>query len=157
LSFPRHSRLGGNDGNLDYYKIPASAGMTGAAMDLIEKLNFDDKGLIPAVIQDEKSSKVLTLCYMNKEALEKTLEEKKIYVFRRSKKKTMLKGETSGCVQQVKSMYVDCAANSLLFKVEQTRAACHEGYFTCYYQKVNEHGKVVIEEKRVFDPKDVYK
>ena len=126
-------------------------------MDLIEKLNFDDNGLIPAVIQDEKSSKVLTLCYMDKEALEKTLEEKKIYVFRRSKKKIMMKGETSGCVQQVKSMYVDCAANSLLFKVEQTRAACHEGYFTCYYRKVNENGEVTIEEERVFDPKDVYK
>ena len=126
-------------------------------MDLIEKLNFDDKGLIPAVIQDEESSKVLTLCYMDKEALEKTLEEKKIYVFRRSKKKIMMKGETSGCVQQVKSMYVDCAANSLLFKVEQARAACHKGYFTCYYQKVNEDGEIIIEEKRVFDPKDVYK
>ncbi|MGD2278914.1 MAG: phosphoribosyl-AMP cyclohydrolase [Candidatus Omnitrophota bacterium] len=126
-------------------------------MDLIEKLNFDDKGLIPAVIQDAASSKVLTLCYMDKEALKKTLEEKMIYVFRRSKGRVMLKGETSGCVQKVKEVFFDCAANSLLFKVEQTRAACHEGYFTCYYRKVNDSGEVTIEEERVFDPKDVYK
>ena len=69
----------------------------------------------------------------------------------------MLKGETSGCVQKVKEVFIDCAANSLLFKVEQTRAACHEGYFTCYYRRVDENGEVVIEEDRVFDPKDVYK
>ena len=126
-------------------------------MNLIDKLNFDEKGLIPTIIQDAKSSKVLTLCYMNKEALEKTLTEKKIYVFRRSKGKIMLKGETSGCVQHVKEMFVDCAANSILFKVEQTRAACHEGYFTCYFQKINEDGEFIVEENRVFDPKDVYK
>ena len=95
-------------------------------MSLIDKLNFDDKGLIPAVIQDAKSSRVLTLCYMDKEALEKTLEEKKIYVFRRSKGRVMLKGETSGCVQHVKDIFVDCARNSILFKVDQERAACHK-------------------------------
>ncbi|MGB2599540.1 MAG: phosphoribosyl-AMP cyclohydrolase, partial [Candidatus Omnitrophota bacterium] len=128
----------------------------GVAMELVEKLNFDEKGLIPTIIQDEKSSKVLTLCYMDKEALKKTLEEGKVYVFRRSKGQIMLKGQTSGCVQHVKSVYVDCASNSLLFKVEQTRAACHEGYFTCYYQKINENGEFVIEEDRIFDPKDVY-
>ncbi|MGB2631003.1 MAG: phosphoribosyl-AMP cyclohydrolase [Candidatus Omnitrophota bacterium] len=126
-------------------------------MSLIDKLNFSDKGLIPAVIQDARSSKVLTLCYMDKEALEKTLEEKKIYVFRRSKGRIMLKGETSGCVQHVKEVFVDCAGNSLLFKVDQDRAACHKGYFTCYFQRVNEEGHFVIEEERIFDPKDVYK
>ncbi len=125
-------------------------------MGFIDKLNFDDKGLIPAVIQDARSSRVLTLCYMDAEALEKTLEEKKIYVFRRSKGRVMLKGETSGCTQAVKELFVDCADNSLLFKVDQTRAACHKGYFSCYYRRIDENGHALIEEERVFDPGEVY-
>ena len=73
---------------------------------MLNKLNFNDRGLIPAVIQDSKTGKVLTLCYMNKEALERTLAEGKVYVFRRSKNKIMLKGETSGNVQAVKAMKI---------------------------------------------------
>ena len=124
---------------------------------LLSLLKFDDKGLIPAIIQDEKSGGVLTLCYMNKDALEKTLDEGKIYVFRRSKGRLMLKGETSDCIQRVKSLMIDCEGNSLLFKVEQVKAACHEGYFTCYFRKVDKEGKVEILGKRIFDPKDIYK
>ena len=121
------------------------------------KLQFNEKGLIPAIIQDYKTNKVLTLCYMNKEALEKTLKENKIYVFRRSKGKIMLKGEVSGNVQAVKEVLVDCADNSVLFKVEQNVAACHEGYFSCYFRSIDKDGKEVLVEKRIFDPKDVYK
>lgn len=120
-------------------------------------MKFDDKGLIPAVIQDEKSKAVLTLCYMNRDALEKTLEEARIYVYRRSKARVMLKGETSGFVQRVKSVYIDCEGNSLLFEVEQVKAACHEGYFTCYFRKVDNIQGVTITGKRIFDPKKVYK
>jgi len=123
---------------------------------LLQLLKFNDKGLIPAIIQDEKSGEVLTLCYMTKEALEKTLDEGKVYVFRRSKGRLMLKGETSGCTQSVKSLTIDCEGNSLLFKVDQLKAACHEGYFTCYFRKVNKEGTVEILGKRIFDPKDVY-
>ena len=126
-------------------------------MEFMDKLNFDDNGLIPVIIQDKKSSRVLTLCYMDKSALEKTLKEGKIYVFRRSRGRVMLKGETSGCVQAVKELFVDCADNSLLFKVDQARAACHEGYFSCYFRRIGKDGKTVIEEEKVFDPKDVYK
>ena len=122
----------------------------------IQQLKFNAEGLIPAVIQDQRSGKVLTLCYMNKDAVQKTLEEKKVYVFRRSKGRLMLKGETSGCIQMVKAMFVDCADNSVLFKVDQTRAACHEGYFSCYFQKVSDNGDIIIEEERIFDPKEVY-
>ena len=125
-------------------------------MEFLKGLNFDDKGLIPAVIQDYKTKQVLTLCYMNKEAVERTIKEGKIYVFRRSKGRVMLKGETSGCIQKVKEVCKDCADNSLLFKVEQKRAACHEGYFTCYFRKMAKGGKTVTVGKRVFDPKDVY-
>ncbi|MFH1799090.1 MAG: phosphoribosyl-AMP cyclohydrolase [Candidatus Omnitrophota bacterium] len=126
-------------------------------MDLINMVNFDEKGLIPAVIQDFKSSKVLTLCYMDREALERTLKEKKVYVFRRSRGRVMLKGESSGCAQFVKEVFVDCADNSLLFKVEQTLAACHEGYFSCYFRRVDEKGKLRIDEERLFNTEEVYK
>lgn len=125
-------------------------------MGFIDKINFDKNGLIPAIIQDEKTSRVLTLCYMDKEAFERTLKEKKIYVFRRSKGRVMLKGETSGCTQDVKTLYVDCENNSLLFKVKQKRAACHAGYFSCYFRRIDKSGKETIEEKRVFDPEKVY-
>ncbi len=126
-------------------------------MSFIENLNFDDKGLIPAIIQDDKSMRVLTLCYMDKTALEKTMQEKLIYVFRRSQGRVMIKGETSKCVQHVKKVFIDCANNSVLFRVNQEKAACHEGFFSCYYSKINDKGEVVVNEERVFDPKTVYK
>lgn len=124
---------------------------------IFKLLKFDEKGLIPAIIQDEVSGEVLTLCYMNKDALAKTMEEGKIYVFRRSKGRLMLKGETSGCTQKVVSLYIDCEGNSLLFEVNQERAACHEGYFSCYFRRMDKDGNVEITASRIFDPKDVYK
>ncbi|MDD5421897.1 MAG: phosphoribosyl-AMP cyclohydrolase [Candidatus Omnitrophota bacterium] len=124
---------------------------------IADKIKFDEKGLVPSIIQDYKSREVLTLCYMNREALEKTLEEGKIYVFRRSKGKLMMKGETSGCTQTVRSLFIDCEGNSILFMVDQERAACHEGYFTCYFREIDKSGSVKIEGKRIFDPKEVYK
>lgn len=125
-------------------------------MSLIDKLNFSKEGLIPAVIQDDKTGKVLTLCYMNKDALEKSLSEGRIYVYRRSKGRVMLKGETSGCIQSVNSLYVDCANNSLLFRVDQKRAACHKGYFSCYFNEIDRDGNSKIVEEKIFDPKEVY-
>src|SRR3990167_2997153 len=121
----------------------------------LDKLHFNDKGLIPAIIQDV-SGKVLTLCYMNRDAIMKTIETGKVHVFRRSQNRLMLKGETSGHIQIVKEAAVDCENNSLLFIVEQKVAGCHAGYFSCYYQKISPKGEIVIEEKQVFDPKRVY-
>ena len=120
-------------------------------------IKFDEKGLIPAIIQDQKAKEVLTLCYMNREALETTLKEGKVYVYRRSKGRLMLKGETSGCIQVVKSLCIDCEGNSLLFKVAQKRAACHTGYFTCYFRQLKKDGTFKIMGKRIFDPCKVYK
>ncbi|MDP3730315.1 MAG: phosphoribosyl-AMP cyclohydrolase [Candidatus Omnitrophota bacterium] len=124
---------------------------------ILEKIKFDDKGLIPAIIQDEVSGEVLTLCYMNKDALKKTLNEGKIYVFRRSKGKLMLKGETSGCIQNVRRVSIDCEGNSLLFEVEQVRAGCHEGYFSCYFRQMDKDGNINVTAERIFNPKQVYK
>ena len=124
---------------------------------LFKLMKFNDKGLIPAIIQDDKTKEVLTLCYMNQDAIAKTLETGKVHVFRRSKGKLMMKGETSGCTQAVKSLAIDCEGNSLLFNVDQERAACHTGYFSCYFQEIDKDGNVTIKAKRVFDPDEVYK
>ncbi len=125
-------------------------------MSLIDKLNFNAHGLIPAIICAEDNAP-LTLCYMNREALKKTLETGKVHVFRRSLGRVMLKGETSGHTQEVKEIYVDCEGNSLLLKVHQHVAACHQGYFTCYFRKYNpETDTLEITQERMFDPGKVY-
>jgi len=122
----------------------------------LRDLKFDEKGLIPAIIQDMKTGKVLTLCYMTEEALAKTLKEAKVYVFRRSRNRLMIKGETSGHIQTVREVFVDCEGKSLLFKVEQKVGACHKGYFTCYYRRLDKDGGYVISEEKVFNPEKVY-
>ena len=123
----------------------------------MKMLNFKN-GLIPAVIQDAESRKVLTLCYMDEEALRKTLQAGKIYVFRRSKGRVMMKGESSGHIQEVVEVRVDCEGNSLLFLVRQHVAACHAGYFSCYYRKYEIEGdKLSVDEEKIFDPEEVYK
>ena len=124
---------------------------------ILEKIKFDENLLIPAIVQDEVSGEVLTLCYMNENALRKTLDEGKIYVFRRSKGKLMLKGETSGCIQNVRRVSIDCEGNSLLFEVEQVKAGCHEGYFSCYFRQIDSDGNINITAERIFDPKRVYR
>ena len=126
-------------------------------MKILDILKFDEKGLIPAVIQDEKTQEVLTLCYLNKDALEKTLSEGFVYVFRRSKGQLMKKGETSGCTQALRAVSIDCEGNSLLLKVDQKIAGCHDGFFTCYFWQVDKDGNIKILGKRIFDPKKVYK
>ena len=114
------------------------------------------RGLIPAIIQDQKSQKVLTLCYMNEAALKATLEKGFIYLFRRSQNKLMMKGETSGHTQAVKEFRVDCEGRSLLFVIEQKVAGCHKGYFSCYFESIDEAGERVTADPLVFDPKKVY-
>lgn len=124
---------------------------------IMDAIRFDEKGLVPAIIQDHKSKKVLTLCYMNREALRRTLKERKIYVYRRSKGRLMLKGETSGCIQTVRSVRIDCEGNSILFEVAQKGGACHDGYLTCYFRGLTKDGRVRICEARIFDPVKAYR
>ncbi|MGR3318126.1 MAG: phosphoribosyl-AMP cyclohydrolase [Candidatus Anammoxibacter sp.] len=126
-------------------------------MELLSKLKFDKRGLIPAIIVDISDNQVLTLCYMNDEAINKTIETGKIHVFRRSKGRLMLKGETSGHIQTVKDIYFDCEGNSLVFKVHQKVAACHAGYKSCYYQRADIDGNnIKIVEEKIFDDSKVY-
>ena len=119
-------------------------------------IKFCPKGLVPAIIQDQKSTKVLTLCYMNETSLRATLEKGFIYLFRRSQNKLMMKGETSGHTQAVKEFRVDCEGKSLLFIIEQKVAGCHKGYLSCYFEEMDGDGNGKITDSLIFDPKKVY-
>ena len=122
----------------------------------LTQLKFDAHGLIPTVIQDAESKAVLTLCYLNRQALTRSLKEGKVYVYRRSMKRLMLKGETSGHVQSIRRVYVDCEGKSLVLQIRQRVAACHTGFFTCYYRKLSSTGSLARQRRRVFDPAKVY-
>ena len=124
---------------------------------LVRLLQFDAQGLIPAVIQDARSKQVLTLCYLNREALERSLKTGKIHVYRRSQQRLMLKGETSGHIQRIRSVAVDCEGKSLVLQIDQRVAACHAGYFTCYFRRLAKNGTLKVIQRRVFDPERVYR
>ena len=120
------------------------------------QLKFAADGLIPAIIQDQKTQKVLTLCYMNDIALRGTLETGYIHLFRRSQNKLMKKGETSGHTQRVLEFRPDCEGKSLLFIIEQKVAGCHKGYLSCYFEQIGKDGAKTVTDPLVFDPKKVY-
>ncbi len=126
-------------------------------MKLMDELKFNDQGLIPTIIANVEDNRPLTLCYLNKEAIEKTLATGKVHVFRRSQGRLMLKGETSGHIQKVKKVYLDCEGNSLLLLVEQQVAGCHAGYMSCYFREYDAaQDAFTISEERIFNPDDVY-
>ena len=113
-------------------------------------------GLVPVVVQDVQSLEVLMLAYMNEEAWERTLATGDAHFYSRSRKKPWHKGGTSGHVQKVRSVRLDCDADTVLLLVEQVGgAACHEGYRSCFFRKVVDD-KTVIEGERIFDPSKVY-
>ena len=101
----------------------------------IEKIVFDEKGLVPAIIQDVKTREVLMLAYMNKLSIEKTLDTGYTWFYSRSRQELWNKGATSGNTQQIIEGYYDCDGDTLLFKVEQKGAACHLGTKTCFNQE----------------------
>lgn len=120
-------------------------------------IDFEKKqGLVPVIVQDWKTGEVLMMAYMNAESWAKTQETGKACFWSRSRKKIWLKGETSGHVQIVKEVYLDCDNDALLLKVEQVGgAACHTGYRSCFYRRI-ENGRAESIGERVFDPKEVY-
>ncbi len=122
------------------------------------ELNFAKSadGLIPAIAQDWKTGEVLMLAYINEESWKLTLETGKATYWTRSRKKLWVKGESSGNVQLVKEILVDCDEDTVVFKIEQIGdAACHEGFRSCFFRKV-EDGELKVVGERVFDPKEVY-
>ena len=108
---------------------------------LIRKVKFDRRGLVPAIIQDEKSGRVLMQAYMNRRALEKTVETARTHFWSRSRKRLWMKGEVSGHTQKVCGIFLDCDGDTLLIKVRQTGAACHSGYYSCFYRRLDSKGR----------------
>lgn len=104
--------------------------------EIIDQLKYDEKGLIPAITQDYRTDEVLMLAYMNREAVEKTMETGRVHYYSRSRQSLWLKGETSGHFQNVKSISFDCDSDTLLLKVEQIGAACHTGHRSCFFRKM---------------------
>jgi len=115
-------------------------------------------GLLPAIVQDYRSNKVLMLAYINKASWEKTLDTGEAHYWSRSRQEIWHKGGTSGHVQKIKEIYADCDMDTVLFMVEQVGgAACHTGYETCFHKKVDRNGVMTIVGERIFDPEKVYK
>lgn len=122
------------------------------------KLDFEKtNGLIPAIAQDYKTNEVLMLAYMSKESFEETLKSGKATYYSRSRNELWKKGETSGHMQEVKEIRVDCDKDTILLKVDQIGgAACHKGYKSCFFCVV-ENDELQIKDPIIFDPKEVYK
>ena len=126
-------------------------------MKLIKALKLDNKGLVPAVIQDYKDGTVLMVGYMNPESLRRTLKLKRSVFWSRSRQEFWLKGERSGNVQRVREIRIDCDGDCLLIKVEQIgKAACHTGHRSCFYRKATKGGRLLITGRPLFDPETVY-
>jgi phosphoribosyl-AMP cyclohydrolase len=121
-------------------------------------IDFDKSGgLVPAIAQDAATGRVLMLAWMNREAYEETLRTGRAVYYSRSRGRLWRKGEESGNVQEVREVYLDCDADTILLKVHQIGgAACHEGYASCFFRKV-EGDKLRVIGERLFDPKQVYK
>src|SRR5207247_837831 len=124
---------------------------------IFELLKFNADGLIPAIIQEESSGRVLMLGWMNRASLEKTLESGKTVFWSRSRKAFWLKGETSGHFQLIKDIALDCDGDTLLIRVEQIGAACHEGYQSCFFRSLREKARDVdVTEQRLKEPEQIY-
>jgi phosphoribosyl-AMP cyclohydrolase len=121
--------------------------------------DFDKSELIPVIAQDAQSGEVLMLAYMNREAYAETLRTGRVCYYSRSRRKLWRKGEESGHVQELREIYFDCDADTLLVKVHQVGdAACHEGYRSCFFRRIEPAtGAVEVVGERVFDPATVYK
>ena len=122
-------------------------------------LNFEKLGgLLPAIVQDWKTGEVLMVGFMDAEAFRLTRETGLMHYFSRSRQKIWMKGETSGHIQRVKEVYVDCDEDAAVFKVHQVGgAACHTGFNSCFYRRLADDGSLEItKKKRIFDPDKVY-
>ena len=123
------------------------------------KLDFEKAdGIVPAIVQDYRSGKVLMVAYMNREAWQLTLQTGEAHYWSRSRQELWHKGMTSGNIQIVKEVFADCDHDAILLKVEQVGgAACHLGYESCFHNRIDKYGDKTIVGERIFDPKKVYK
>ena len=115
-------------------------------------------GLLPAIVQDYRSGKVLMLAYINRASWERTIQTGDAHFFSRSRQELWRKGATSGNVQKIKEIYADCDNDTVLFKAEQVGgAACHLGYETCFHKRLDRDGNFIVVDEKLFDPEKVYK
>lgn len=123
----------------------------------IAGLKYSSDGLIPAVCVDADSKQVLMVAYMNADSLRDTIRTGKTHFWSRSRKKYWMKGESSGHTQEVRAIYTDCDQDTLLIEVQQHGAACHEGYYSCFYRRLNKDGVWEIVAEKQFNPDEVYR
>lgn len=124
-------------------------------MSFYDQLKFDAQGLIPAIIQEQRTGRVVMMAWMNRESLEKTIETGRTHFWSRSRQKLWMKGEESGNTQAVKDIAFDCDGDCLLIQVEQSGPACHEGYKSCFFRSV-QNGDFKITESRLKTPEELY-
>src|SRR5262252_452137 len=126
-------------------------------MSFFDKLKFTDDGLIPVIVQEAGTKRVLMMAWMNRASLENTLKTGKTHFWSRSRKKFWMKGEESGHTQTVKDIAFDCDGDTLLIQVEQIGAACHEGYKSCFFRSSEDGGTAVkTTEPQLVSPEKVY-
>jgi phosphoribosyl-AMP cyclohydrolase len=122
----------------------------------LDSLKWNEKGLIPAIVQDAENGQVLMMAWMDEAALRETLATGLTHFYSRSRRAQWHKGSTSGHVQQVESVWIDCDGDAILVKARQIGGACHKGYRSCFFRRIAEQGNLVREGDIVFDPSSVY-
>ena len=126
-------------------------------MSFYDKLKFTSDGLIPAIVQEQSTGRVLMMAWMNRASLEMTIETGKTHFWSRSRQKFWMKGEESGHTQIVKDVAFYCDGDTLLIQVEQNGAACHEGYKSCFFRSVQDAGKdFQVTEAQLETPEQIY-
>ena len=126
-------------------------------MSFYDLLKYDANGLIPAIIQEQKTGRVLMMAWMNRASLEQSIATGKTHFWSRSRQKFWMKGETSGHTQAIKNIACDCDGDTLLIQVEQIGAACHEGYKSCFFRALPESGgEWAVTEPQLISPEKVY-
>ncbi len=123
----------------------------------LDEIHWDKDGLVAAIAQDHKSSRILTLAWMNRESLTLTLDEQRAVYWSRSRRRIWRKGEESGHVQNLKGLYLDCDSDTILLKVEQIGGiACHTGRESCFFRKLKD-GEWLAVESAIRDPDEIYR
>jgi phosphoribosyl-AMP cyclohydrolase len=122
-----------------------------------DQVKYNADGLVPAIVQDHATGRVLMLAWMNRASLERTIESGKTHFWSRSRQKFWMKGESSGHIQSVREIAIDCDGDTLLIQVEQIGAACHEGYRSCFFRSIKpDDPSLRVTEPRLQSPEEIY-
>jgi phosphoribosyl-AMP cyclohydrolase len=131
--------------------------MTSRDMSFYDQLKFTDDGLIPAIVQEASTGRVLMMAWMNRASLETTVRTGKTHFWSRSRQKSWMKGESSGHTQTVREIAFDCDGDTLLIRVDQAGVACHEGFKSCFFRAVDQNGESFrVTEPQVLRPEEIY-